>query len=117
MGRRREPVVGAEKAITLVSNQWFILIVHALMSGTKRYAELHRALPGISKKMLTQTLRRMERDGLVKREEFHEVPLRTEYSLTELGVTLVAPLQGLCRWAAENYGKVLENRESSSGDR
>jgi DNA-binding HxlR family transcriptional regulator len=102
--------LGAEKALSLVSDQWFILIVHALMGGKQRYAELQRAIPNVSKKMLTQTLRRMERDGLVCRTVFPVVPPHTEYELTELGKTLVPPLQALCRWGKENYATVEQNR-------
>ena len=102
--------LGAEKALSLVSDQWFILIVHALMGGKRRYAELQRAIPEVSKKMLTQTLRRMERDGLVCRTVFPVVPPHTEYELTELGATLVPTLQALCRWGNENFAAVEQNR-------
>jgi DNA-binding HxlR family transcriptional regulator len=115
------PRLGAEKALSLVSDQWFILIVHALMPGKRRYTELQRAIPNVSKKMLTQTLRRMERDGLVSRTVFPVVPPHTEYELTELGTTLVPPLQALCRWGNENFALVERNRDafdlrSHSGD-
>lgn len=110
MKPRIRPPLGAEQAISLVSDQWFILIVHALMSGRKRYAELQRAIPDVSKKMLTQTLRRMERDGLVERTVYPVVPPHTEYALTPLGETLVPPLQALCRWANEHFDEVLARR-------
>jgi DNA-binding HxlR family transcriptional regulator len=110
MVTKTTPQLGAEKALSLVSDQWFILIVHALMGGKQRYAELQRAIPNVSKKMLTQTLRRMERDGLVCRTVFPVVPSHTEYELTELGTTLVPPLQSLCRWGNENYATGEQNR-------
>lgn len=81
------------------------------MGGKKRFSELQRGITGISKKMLTQTLRRMERDGIVSRTVYPVVPPHTEYALTELGESLVPPLQALCRWAGAHYKEVLKNRE------
>jgi DNA-binding HxlR family transcriptional regulator len=110
MPKRKLPELGAEQALALVTNQWFVLIVHALMSGKRRYSELTRAIPGVTKKMLTQTLRGMERDGLVKRTVLPVVPPHTEYELTELGRTLVPPLQELCRWAGAHFPEVEQHR-------
>lgn len=106
--------LGAEKALGVVSNQWFIVIVHALMRGKLRFSELHRAIPGVSKKVLTQTLRNMERDGFVSRTVFPVVPPHTEYELTSLGESIVPPLQGLCRWANEHFHEVEANRAAVS---
>lgn len=103
--------LGAEQALSLVTDQWFVRIVHALMGGKMRYSQLSRAIPSVSKKMLTQTLRRMERDGIVQRTSLPVVPPHTEYELTALGQTLVPPLQELCRWAGKNYSTVLAHRE------
>jgi DNA-binding HxlR family transcriptional regulator len=102
--------LGAEKALGVVSDQWFIVIVHALMPGKLRFSELHRAIPGVSKKVLTQTLRNMERDGFVSRTVYPVVPPHTEYQLTQLGESIVPPLQGLCRWANEHFHEVEEHR-------
>lgn len=110
MPKKKSPELGAEQALTLVTNQWFVLIVHALMLGKKRYSELSRVIPSVSKKMLTQTLRGMERDGLVKRTVMPVVPPHTEYELTPLGQTLVPPLQELCHWAGKHYGDVESHR-------
>jgi DNA-binding HxlR family transcriptional regulator len=110
MELKKMPELGAEQALTLVSNKWFILVVHALMQGKLRYAELRRAIPAVSKKMLTQTLRTMERDGFVSKTVFPVVPPHTEYQLTELGESLVPPLQQLCRWSATHIDQVQEHR-------
>ncbi len=110
MPKKKTAVLGAEQTLTLISNQWFILVVHALMGGKMRYAELQRAIPNISKKMLTQTLRSMERDGIVVRTVFPVVPPHTEYELTVLGASLVAPLQQLCRWSNEHFAEVEASR-------
>lgn len=74
MPTKTSPTLGAERALSLVSDQWFIAVMHALMSGRKRYAELRRMIPGVTQKMLTQTLRKMERDGLVQRTAYPVVP-------------------------------------------
>lgn len=104
--------LGAERALSLVSDQWFIAVVHALMRGTLRFSELHRAIPGISKKVLTQTLRKMERDGFILRTVFPVVPPHTEYRLSDLGESIVPPLQGLCRWANEHFDEVEAHRQT-----
>ncbi len=75
-----------------------------------RFTELLRAVPGISHRMLTQTLRGMERDGLVIRESFAEVPPRVEYSLSEFGATLMEPVVQLALWAYDNQERIEENR-------
>lgn len=111
MPTRSQPTLGAEQALSLVSDRWFILVVHALMAGSKRYAELQRAIPLVSKKMLTQTLRRMERDGIVSRKVYPVVPPHTEYALTDLGESLVVPLQTLCRWGQAHFAEVENHRQ------
>lgn len=78
------------------------MVLYALSYGPTRTGQLERALPGISKKMLTQTLREVEKAGLVNREVFNVVPPKVEYSLSPLGKTFVEPLQALYDWAARN---------------
>ncbi len=75
-----------------------------------RYAELQRAIGGISQKMLTQTLRSLERDGLVQRTVHPVVPPKVEYSLTRLGRTLIEPLHALCRWSEKHLTELQANR-------
>lgn len=107
MPRKKPAALGAEQALTIITDQWFVLVTHALMKGDKkRYSELAREIPRISRKMLTQTLRGMERDGIVRRHVHPVVPPHTEYELTDLGISLVPPLQELCRWAGAHYQEV-----------
>ncbi len=88
MGPSLKAKLGAELALELVADKWFVLIVHQLKHGRRRYNELKRDIPGISQRMLTHTLRNMQRDGLVNRVVYPVVPPKTEYSLTPLGMTL-----------------------------
>jgi len=83
------------------------MIVGVLQRGTLRFGALKRAVPGISQKMLTQTLRHLERDGLVERRMYTEVPLRVEYSLTQLGESLLPVLIPLMQWSQEHL-KAIE---------
>jgi DNA-binding HxlR family transcriptional regulator len=75
-----------------------------------RYGALHRAIGGISEKMLTQTLRSLERDGLVQRKVHPVVPPKVEYTLTKLGRTLIEPLHALCRWSEKHLAELEANR-------
>ncbi|HBR16932.1 MAG TPA: MarR family transcriptional regulator, partial [Deltaproteobacteria bacterium] len=79
-------------------------IIGELLAGVKRFGELHRTVPRISQKMLTQQLRQMEKDGLVNRKVYAEVPPRVEYALTELGRSLKPILQAMAKWGS-NYKK------------
>jgi DNA-binding HxlR family transcriptional regulator len=94
-------------ALDLIANKWTALIVGLLEDGPQRFAALSRQIGGISQKMLTQTLRSMERDGLVKRTVYAEVPPRVEYALTPLGQTLRDSLGLLRIWAEENVGSII----------
>ncbi|WP_244620737.1 winged helix-turn-helix transcriptional regulator [Metapseudomonas lalkuanensis] len=86
----------------VLNGKWTSMVLYALSHSAMRTGQLERTLPGISKKMLTQTLREVESAGLVKREVFNVVPPKVEYSLTPLGETFVEPLQALYDWAARN---------------
>lgn len=112
MPTKSSPTLGAEQALSLVSDQWFIQVMHALMSGPKRHSQMLRSISGVTQKMLTQTLRKMERDGLIKRSVYDVLPKHTEYSLTELGESIVSVLQGLCRWGQANFAQVEANRRA-----
>ena len=93
-----------------IADKWTALIIQILAHGTRRYVELQREIGGISQKMLTQTLRSLERDGLVHRTIYPVVPPKVEYSLTRLGRTLIEPLQGLCRWSEKHLAELQANR-------
>lgn len=96
----------------MVASKWTALTIGALEGEPQRFGELKRRLDGISQKMLTQTLRTLERDGLVKRTVYPTVPLRVEYQLTELGRSVTEPLAALRTWAQHNYEAVAEARET-----
>ncbi len=93
-----------------IADKWTALIIQVLANGTKRYAGLQREIGGISQKMLTQTLRSLERDGLVQRKVHPVVPPKVEYSLTKLGRTLIEPLHALCRWSEKHLAELQANR-------
>src|SRR5438045_8779980 len=93
-----------------IADKLTALISQVLAHGTKRYAVLQREIGGISQKMLTQTLRSLERDGLVQRTVYPVVPPKVEYALTRLGRTLIEPLQGLCRWSEKHLPELEANR-------
>jgi DNA-binding HxlR family transcriptional regulator len=86
-------------AIDLLSDKWRIAIIHVLRDRPLRTNELQGAISEVSPKVLTQTLRGMERDGLIGRKVYAVVPPRVEYSLTDMGRTLLTPLRDLCHWA------------------
>lgn len=95
-----------------IGDRWTVLIVGALSDGTARFSELRRRIEGISQKMLTQTLRSLERDGLVHRTVHPEVPIRVEYTLTEAGHTLREPLRALEQWSITHLGDVSASQEA-----
>lgn len=97
---------GVRRTLDLVADKWTALVIMALIHDKKRYSELHRKIEGISQKMLTQTLRKLEESSLVQRKIYPVVPPMVEYSLTPLGKTLVEPLQALCRWSSEHFHEV-----------
>ena len=99
-----------------IADKWTALIIQVLANGTKRYAELQREIGGISQKMLTQTLRSLERDGLVQRKVHPVVPPKVEYSLTKLGRTLIEPLHGLCRWSEKHLAELQANRAQAKAE-
>ncbi len=95
----------SRRVLELIADQWTPLVIYALEEGTMRFGQLLKRINGISKKMLTQTLRAMERNGLVQRVVYPVVPPVVEYSLTPLGQTLIEPINALRNWA---YGHLEE---------
>lgn len=96
--------------IDSISGKWTVLVVYILSEQTMRHGELLRAIKGISQKVLTHTLRQLERDGIIKRKVYPVVPPQVEYSLTPLGKTLVVLLSNLCLWAKKHYTDVKKAR-------
>ena len=93
-----------------IADKWTVLIVGSLKNETKRFGELKKEIDGISQKMLTKTLRGMERDGLIKRKIYPTIPPKVEYSLTPLGVTLVGMLQNIQFWAESNIEQIIKSQ-------
>lgn len=102
-------------SLARIANKWTAMAVAVLGNGRLRFGDLKTQLEGISGKVLTETLRDLERDGLVTRHVHAEVPPRVEYELTPLGLTLHEPLLALCRWAEAHIAEVLVNREAYDG--
>ncbi|MHC8334407.1 winged helix-turn-helix transcriptional regulator [Pseudomonas sp. LB3P25] len=101
----------------LLTPKWTSMVLYILHHGPLRTGQLQRSMPGVSKKMLTQTLRELEGDGLIHRKVFQIVPPMVEYSLTELGKRFVEPLLALYDWAKDNSGLLDElelNRERAN---
>lgn len=98
------------QALDRIADKWTALIIGLLAERPYRFGELRRRIDGISQKMLTQTLRSLEHDGLVHRRAEATVPVTVEYSLTPLGITLVAPLAAVRDWAEAHIGEVLDAR-------
>jgi len=106
-----EPIIRPDcrtrRGLELIADQWTMLVVVALQQDTKRFSQLHAHIEGISKKMLTQTLRALERNGLVKRVIYPVIPPMVEYSLKPLGQTLIEPIWALRDWS-EQYIEEVE---------
>jgi DNA-binding HxlR family transcriptional regulator len=98
-------------SLARIANKWTAMVVIALAEGRMRFGDLRTTVDGISAKVLTETLRDLERDGLVTRNAYAEIPPRVEYELTTLGHTLHMPLEALGRWAEEHIAEVLAARE------
>lgn len=95
-----------------VGDKWSVLIIVLLGQRTHRFNELHRSIEGISQRMLTLTVRNLERDGLVKRTVYPTVPPRVDYELTDLGRTLLVPLAALADWADAHRGDIQAARDA-----
>lgn len=93
-----------------IGDKWSLLLIGILEEGPMRFTELLRTIPGISRRMLTMTLRALERDGVITRTIYAEVPPRVEYQMTELGRTLTEPVLTLAKWAADNQAAIIANR-------
>ena len=100
----------SRKVIELLADKWKLLLIHCLAEGEYRNGELKRAVEGISQKMLTQTLRTLERDGFVIRKDYHELPPRVGYTLTPLGKSLRDELLRLADWGLLHFGDIASAR-------
>jgi DNA-binding HxlR family transcriptional regulator len=103
--------LAVREVLNRVGDKWSVLIVALLGDGKKRFSELRRSVEGISQRMLTLTLKGLERDGLITRTVYPTIPPRVEYELTKLGRTLLIPITGLGNWAAQNRERIQTARD------
>ncbi|WP_141577227.1 helix-turn-helix domain-containing protein [Actinomadura sp. WMMA1423] len=113
-GNAFDPDCPTRLILDRIGDKWSVLVVLILSDGTRRFTELRDLIGGVTPKVLTQTLRAMERDGLLTREVFAEVPPRVEYTLTPLGHSLRGPIGAITEWAEENVGAVVSARERNA---
>ncbi|MFB4277049.1 MULTISPECIES: winged helix-turn-helix transcriptional regulator [unclassified Nonomuraea] len=97
-----------------IGDKWSVLVLLCLIAGPMRFTQLRARIGGVTPKVLTQTLRAMEQDGLLTREVFAEVPPRVEYTLTDLGRSLHDPISVVATWAEQNVNEILRCREKYS---
>lgn len=102
------PPCPVEVTLQLIGDKWKVLILRELMPGKKRFGELQKSISQVSQRMLTQQLKAMEKDGLINRVAYAEIPPRVEYSLTELGESLEPILDSMKVWG-ESYKKIVED--------
>jgi DNA-binding HxlR family transcriptional regulator len=108
---REEPCIAVHEVLNRVGDKWSVLVVSVLSDGPRRFTELRNSIEGISQRMLTLTLRGLERDGLITRTVEATIPPRVDYELTELGRTLLGPILALGQWAQEQRGAVQAARK------
>ncbi len=107
----------SRQVLDRIGDKWTVLIVIALTDGPRRYSELAARIEGVSQKMLTQTLRGLERDGMVTRTIHASVPPRVDYELTPLGQSLLTPITALEQWAASHMDKIVQARRAHDAQR
>ena len=106
---------GTKTVLDLLSAKWSVDVLYLLANGTRRYSEVFYEVGEISKKTLTQTLRQLERDGVIARRVYAQVPARVEYSLTALGWSLTGPLMAMYEWSAEHLDDLETARMLQDG--
>lgn len=102
----------AGDAVALVADKWVIEVLHALRAGENRYNAIQRYIPEITRKMLTQTLRKLERNGIIERIDYQENPPRVEYFITPAGDALIQRLSAMCEWTKTYFADVERAREN-----
>ena len=115
MTRKKLPadITDVQEIMGSICDKWALLILHQLSHGPKRHGELHRGIRGISQKMLTQTLRKLERGRLVQRTVHPVVPPRVDYALTRLGGSFQGPLHAPYRWTEAHLNKIHRARRAA----
>src|SRR3954453_8268399 len=107
-----EPECEVRTILDRIADKWSLLVICVLADGTKRFSVLRREIDGISQRMLTLTLRQLEREGLLSRTVFPVVPPRVDYELTELGATLLDTIQALVAWAGKHGNEIRQARDA-----
>lgn len=108
----KQYILGIEATIEIFGGKWKALIVYMLMLGTKRTGELQRLIPGISQKVLIEQLRELEKDDIIERRTYDEMPPKVEYYLTEYGSTFSEILYAMCYWGRKNIKLRRERGEN-----
>ena len=103
---KHERCIAVREVLNRVGDKWSVLVVMTLRDGSRRFSEIRRAIPDVSQRMLTLTLRGLERDGLVSRKVTPTIPPRVDYELTALGKSLQTPVIALGQWAYENLSHI-----------
>lgn len=101
----------SRQVVAMLSDKWVTMVMCALQDGSLRYSELRRIIAGISQKMLTQTLRTLERDGIVTRTVIPAVPVRVDYELTDVGRTLLPVIRGIKVWSETHIEDIQRARD------
>jgi DNA-binding HxlR family transcriptional regulator len=109
-----DPNCPTRQVLDRIGDRWTVLVILTLLGRTLRFTELRQQIQGITPKALTATLRALERDGLVARRVYAEVPPRVEYTLTDLGRSLEAPLRAITDWAEQHIGEIERARAARS---
>jgi len=113
--RRAEQPCGVETTLSVIEGRWKPRILFQLLDGTKRFSQLKRELPGVTQRMLTLHVRELERDGLVHREVYREVPPKVEYSLTAMGRSLEPLLRFMSNWGHDNRARLVSAVAHAAG--
>ncbi len=112
MKKNQNIICPVELTLSIIGGKWKVLIIRELLSGKKRFSQIHKAIKGITQKMLSKQLRELERDGIINRKIYPEIPPRVEYSLTEEGEKLRIVLESMQKWGSR-YLKWREGVESA----
>ncbi|MCP3773307.1 helix-turn-helix transcriptional regulator [Paenibacillus sp. MZ04-78.2] len=108
--------IGVEVTLEVIGGKWKSIILYHLTTGKKRTNELRRLIPDITQKMLTQQLRELEKDGIIHRIVYHEIPPKVEYELSEYGWSLKTVLKSFCLWGEKHLDKVYGDRSAVLDD-
>lgn len=115
-GNAFDPDCPTRVLLDRIGDKWSVLVILSLTDGPRRFTELRRGIGGVTPKVLTQTLRAMERDGLITRRIYAEVPPRVEYDMTPLGRSLHDPIRAITDWAEDHIDEVVTSRKDHDAD-